>query len=77
VKFPAHRLEQIAQVELLGPDLDIDVEVIPQAARQVLFVCAVEEMVDQALDFVGNVAVVDLLQADSLARSVLGADIKR
>ena len=77
LKLLAHRLEQVAQAELLGRHLDIDVEVVPQADRQVFLVGVVDELIDQALDFVGNVAGVDLLQTNSLTRGILGADVER
>ena len=55
VQLLAHRLEQVAQVELLGCDLDIDVEVVPHADRQVAFVGVIDEVIEQALGLVGEV----------------------
>jgi hypothetical protein len=46
VQLAADRREQVAQVELLGRDLDIDIEVIPQADRQIGFVTMLNEVID-------------------------------
>ena len=77
VKLSTDRLKQIAQAELLGRDFDIDIEVIPETARHILFMGMVAQMVDQAFSFVGDVFAVDLLNTDGLARGVLGANVER
>ena len=76
-EFRTDRREQISQVELFDSNLDIDIEIVPKADRDVVLVGVVQEVIDPSLSLGFDVGVVESLNADGLARIILGADVER
>jgi hypothetical protein len=76
VKLPAHRLEQIAQIQLLRRDLQVNVEIFPKTDWSVVLVRVVAEMADPAFDLLGDVVGIELLDDNGCARAVFRTDVE-
>ena len=70
------RFEKVAQIELLDGDLDIVVEVVPEADRRVGLVDVVGDVVDPARCLALDIRVVEPLQTDHLAGLVFRANVE-